>query len=309
MKPWRLAFAATFCCLAAHAQEPAGAVLPGVSRDCGVREADLGQRMAGLTRSRDELEQEGASLAREKDEMDAARRRAEAAGPAQVDAYNARHEDFNRRVALHNERTGALNAEVARFNAESDRATADCRHSLRLSGGEEPKLDADERAVLAVLVAERLRGGNGPVMLEDHTATFLCSRSLPDVMQFDGCSGLRTRAESPRDVIGRLKRAWPDVSDAALADLAAKGEVAARIDEPLAIAVHQVLRGYGENAPTERVDASVKVSRVGFDAGRSEAVAYTAVRSKDRARSYAEYAHLARTPAGGWAVIDRVRVR
>jgi hypothetical protein len=304
VKAARLALAATLCCLAAYGQEAARPASPG---DCAMREAQLGRRMADLRRAREDLDQEGARLAREKDEMDTARRRAEAAGPSDVQAYNARKEDFNRRVAAHNDRIIALNSDVARFNAQSEHATGECAHSLRIGASEEPKLDADERAVLAGLVAGRLGDDPGPVMLEDHTATFLCSRSLPDVIQFDGCSGLRTRAASPSEVIAQLRSAWPDAGDA-LADFASKGEVAARIHEPLAIPVQQELRGYGEGGPREHVDASVKVSRVGFDAARSDAVAFVAVRSRHRGRSSAEYVHLQRSPDGRWTVIGRTRV-
>jgi hypothetical protein len=301
MKRLHLALAAACCCAAAYAQEPAGASVPGTARDCSTREGNLKARMAELARTREALDQDTARLARETEDMDGARRRAEEKGPDEVAAYNARRAELNARLAAHNARIAALNADVGRFNTESEEVTTRCNQSLRLTGGEEPKLDADERAVLAAAVGDRLGADKGPILLEDHTATFLCSRSLPDVMQFDGCSGLRHRDESPPDVIAKLKRAWPDVSDATLADLLAKGDMRALIDEPLAIPAQQVLRGYGEGGPSERVDASVKVSRAGFDPGRREAVAFVAVRSKERGRSFAGYVRLERKTEG-WVV-------
>jgi hypothetical protein len=305
MKPIALALAAACWCLAVHAQEPSAAARPDVARDCNAREAELRERAARISGSQEEMNQEGARLTSEGEEIGRERRRAEEAGPDQVAAYNARRAEFNQRLAAHNERVSALNAQVTQFNAESDAATTQCNRSLRLTGAAEPKLDEDERAVLAAALAQRLAGSSGPVMLEDHTANFLCSRSLPDVMQFDGCSGLRRPHETPQEVVAKLRRAWPGVSDAALADLATKGDQRARIEEPLELGVPQVLRGYGEGASGERVDASIKVSRVGFDAARREAVAFVAVRSKGR--STAEYLRLERS-ASGWTVTGRTAV-
>lgn len=290
--------------LVAHAQEPPGASVPGVARDCGVRKAELDARWAELGRMREAVEAETARIARATEAMDIARGRAEAAGAAEVEAYNARLAEHNRNVAANNDRVRALNAQAARFNAESAEAMAECNRSLRLGGVEEPRLDAEERAVLSALLADRLKG-SGTVALENRTATFLCSRSLPDLVQFDGCSGMRNRNESAQDVVARLRRAWPAASEAALADLVAKTERRARIDEPLVIPARQVLRGYGEGGGSEATEATVKVSRVGFDAARNEAVAFIAVRS--RGGSTAEYVRLTRSAGGSWRVAERLR--
>jgi hypothetical protein len=298
---------AVFCCAAAYAQEPPGAALPGTSPpgtpiDCAARSADLKARKPDIARALDEVTKEGAALAQESEDLQRTRAEAEKKGAAEVAAYNARRNDLNARFATHNERVAAVNEQIKQFNAETDETNAQCKGSLRMKGDEETKLDADERAVLAIAVADRLGRDSGTIMLEDHTATFLCSRSLPDVMQLDGCSGMRRENESPQDVIAKLKRALPGVSEAALADLLAKGDQRARIGEPLALPVQQVLRGYGESTPATHTDASVKVSRVGFDAERREAIAFVAVRSKER--SFTGYVRLERKPEG-WAVTGR----
>jgi hypothetical protein len=300
------ALAACVAAFAAAAMEPAGAHLPGVSRDCGVRADDLKARMQELEHSREALDAEARRLAQVTQSLEGERVRAEAAGAAAVEGYNARMAGHNRRVDLLNERVGALNRESARFNAEGASLASECSRGLRLSGGDEPRLEDDERQVLAAALGDRLRADMN-VVLENRTATFLCSRSLPDLVQFEGCSGMRGPAESAEQVMARLKRAWPGVSDTALSDLVAKSERRARIDAPLDVRARQVLRGYGDGVLGEATDA-VKVSRVGFDAARREAVLFVAVRTRDRARSYAEYVRLTRS-GNTWGVAERMRLR
>jgi hypothetical protein len=305
-RSFALLLAAACCALAAWGQEPARAARSTGAADCGLPHAERESRMAQLAQSRAALDQESARLAAETEAMESARRRAQAAGPAEVEAFNARRAEHARRIADHNERVSELNAQVERFNAESDAAATRCSQALRLTGPAEPVLDADERAALAAALASRLGPGMSQVMLERHTATFLCSRSLPDLIQFDGCSGMRRHGESAQEVIAKLRRAWPDASPAALDDLAAKGDMRARVGEPLAISPRQELRGYGEGA-SPGVDASIKVSRVGFDASRREAVAFVAARSRKRADSFAEYVHL-RRDNGRWTVVGRMPI-
>ena len=296
-------------CAAASAQEPSGARVPGVTRDCAVRQAELEARQAELARLGAAVQAETAALARTTEAMEIARGRAEASGAAEVEAYNARLAGHNRDVAANNERVRLLNAQSARFNAEAAAAMAECNQSLRLSGATEPRLEADERAVLAAVLGDRLQGLRA-VVLENRTATFLCSRSLPDLVQFDGCSGMRGRHESEQEVASRLERAWPGVSEAALADLLAKAGRRARIDEPLDIAARQVLRGYGERGGEGgAIDATVKVSRVGLDAARGEAVAFIAVRPRDRRTASAEYVRLTRAADGAWRITGRMEMR
>lgn len=292
-------------CAVAQAQEPSGASVPGATRDCAVRRAELEVRQAELARMRAAVEARSAALARATEAMEIARGRAEAAGAAEVEAYNARLAGHNRDVAASNEQVRLLNAESARFNIEAAETIAECNRSLRLSGAEEPRLDADERAVLAAALGERLQGLRA-VVLENRTATFLCSRSLPDLVQFDGCSGMRGRNESEQEVASRLTRAWPGVSQAALADLLAKAGKRARIDEPLAIAARQVLRGYGEGGGSEPTEATVKVSRVGLDPARGEAIAFIAVRPRERRAGSAEYVRLTRAAGGEWRISARM---
>ena len=292
---------------ATRAQEPPGAALPGSTRDCSVRLEDLKLRMAELARMREAMDRETARLARVTEEMDIARGRAEAAGAVEVAAYNARLASHNRDVAMQNDRIRALNADASRFNSESVAATAECNRGLRVGAGAEPMLDADERAVLAVVLADRLGSEVASVAIENRTATFLCSRSLPDLVQFDGCSGMRKASESPQDVIARLRAAWPHASDAALSDLLAKTDVRARIEEPFAIPARQVLRGYGEPAAGEAIAITIKLSRGGVAPGRNEAVAFVAWRSRGRAA--AEYIRLTRGPTGNWAIVDRMRAQ
>ena len=75
---------------------------------------------------------------------------------------------------------------------------------------------------------------------------------------------------------------------------------------PVSLALAEVRRAAGGSAGGgESPATTVKLSRVGFDAGRTEAVAFIAVRA--RGTSSGEYVRLTRASSGEWRVSDRLR--
>lgn len=160
---------------------------------------------------------------------------------------------------------------------------------------------AEERAVIEAALEARGVGKHARVTIANRTATFSCSLSREELIQLEGCSGMRPPQETAEQVMARLKGKLA-APDEALADLRAKNEKAAVLDKPFASLKSQQAfwgpRKDMKRSQLARPDLAVAVSRVGFDKPRRHAVVYVATMSwTDPKGSYGEYVLLEKSGA------------
>ena len=173
----------------------------------------------------------------------------------------------------------------------------------------DPPIEPEEIQVLSAALADRkLDAGVRWLLITQRTATFRCGPSPKfETLNVSGCSGMRLKDQSPQQVLSHLRGAFK-VDDHLLADLESKSERSTRITEPLSIPLKYFAWG-DESGPVPRdlgnPQLSVKMSRVGFNQKRTEAVAYIAWLYAPPDRTFfGEYVHLKRGPTG-WAVAKR----
>ena len=168
----------------------------------------------------------------------------------------------------------------------------------------------EERAVLESALEARGVGKAHRVIIADRTATLSCSLSPEELIQLEGCSGMRAPQETPEQLAARLKRSL-GAADETVADLRSKSEKDVAVGKPFKLAAKQTLWGPREGAKRSNLfkpDVAVSVSRVGFNKARTQALAYVATMSwTDPKGSFGEYLLLEKS-RGKWAIAKRMRV-
>ena len=171
----------------------------------------------------------------------------------------------------------------------------------------------EERLAAGAAVAHTLmRAPDKLHMVADTTASFSCT---PDpnrmIRAADGCSGMRSRDESPEHVLIWLQTAMPQVSRETLSDFRVKSELATKLEGAFPVPIKQILwgpLGTKENSSeVAKPDLVVNVSRVGLNVAHTQALLYIGVAAwTDPDRAGGEYV-LLKKDAGRWSVAARAK--
>jgi hypothetical protein len=170
-------------------------------------------------------------------------------------------------------------------------------------------LTDDERAVLSsAIAATRLVHGERWLIIVNDTASFRCDGN--HTVKAGGCNGgMRTKDQSPDDVISWLSQMFPGIGPDLLADFRIKNQYGATVSRLLNIEARQSLMGFDGNAiageslqAAGTPNALVAVSRVGFSLDKSESLAYVGGFGMSGSKlSYGEYLYLRKTE-GRWRI-------
>ncbi len=176
-----------------------------------------------------------------------------------------------------------------------------------------PPLTSDEREVMAAaLVQTRHPGVSGWLLIDGQTAAFPCDSAPTNVINVGGCSGMKSRVQTPKDVLAWIKSSIPEVDDEMASDLVEKSGNSVAIDKPFPLAIKQIVwsRSVSASLPADlgTPELAVTLSRVGFNKKGTKALLYIgAISWTDSNLSFGEYIYLVRD-AGAWLVKDRLRV-
>jgi len=162
------------------------------------------------------------------------------------------------------------------------------------------------------LIQTRRLTPSGWLLIDGQTAAFPCNSAPTNIINLGGCSGMKTRDQTPKDVLAWVKSSIPGVDDEAASDLAAKSGNSVAIDKPFSFPTKQIIWSPSVSAsfPTDlgTPELAVTLSRVGFDKNRTKALLYIGAMSwTDPSLSFGEYIYLVRD-AAAWSVKGTLRV-
>jgi hypothetical protein len=174
-------------------------------------------------------------------------------------------------------------------------------------------LEDDEYLVLAAVIKEiHLPGNHRWFMLTDRTVTFSCESRIQTGFGLGDCSGMRTRAQTPTDVLKWVQSIIPSIPSALIRSFESRGGQNARIEKELPLQFKQVIWGptCGRTIPKDlgSPDFIAYPSRAAFTAERDSALIYVGVVSwSNISQSFGEYVFLAKK-GKEWIVKGRARL-
>ncbi len=180
-------------------------------------------------------------------------------------------------------------------------------------GQDSAVLQSDEREVMAAaLVQTRHPSASGWLLIDGQTAAFPCNSAPTNIINVDGCSGMKSRDQTLKDVLAWIKSSIPEVDDEVASDLAEKSGDSVAIDKPFPLAIKQIVWSTSVSASLPAglgtPELAITLSRVGFDKKRSKGLLYIgAISWTDPSLSFGEYVYLVRD-AAAWSVKGRLRV-
>jgi hypothetical protein len=172
----------------------------------------------------------------------------------------------------------------------------------------------DEEAEAIAAAAWQITGGNARrwVWISGRTVSFACESAEATGFALGGCSGMRTRDQSPAETLSWVRRSIGGVSEALTATLLDRGSESVAIVKPLPMPVQQHLWSPGDAGSTppesDAPDFALYPSRVAFAADRLSALLYLGIVSwTDSSASFGEYVYLERSD-GKWIVKGHARL-
>ena len=177
----------------------------------------------------------------------------------------------------------------------------------------EPRVGTDEYAVYAALIDQLLlHGKTGRLLLGDRTLSFECDGEKGSAINVGGCSGMRTKEQTPRQALDQVRRSLLRIHSSTLEDFERKNQKGLPLENRFPLKVDYVL--YGERHPEGpekdwgTPDFAVYLSRVGFNQDQTEALVYVAAVSWTNAQlSGGDYVLLDNKQAK-WKVREKRRV-
>lgn len=172
--------------------------------------------------------------------------------------------------------------------------------------------DEELRVIAAVVKQVHLPRSPKWFILADRTTTFDCDPPANTGLNIDGCSGMRTKDESPRDVLRRVALSIDGVTATLTSDLEKKAQKTVLIQKTLPLPTKQIIWGPESRTSIPKdlgiPDFAVYPSRVAFDKNLTRSLVYVGVVSwVDASRSYGEYVYLAKEQ-NRWIVKGRMRM-
>jgi hypothetical protein len=172
--------------------------------------------------------------------------------------------------------------------------------------------DEELRVIAAVVEQVHLPRSPKWFILADRTTTFDCDPPANTGLNIDGCSGMRTKNESPRDVLRKVALSIDGVTAALTSDLEKKAQESVLIQKALPLRAKQIIWGPGSHTTIPKElgvpDFAVYPSRVAFEKNLTRSLVYVGVVSwLDASRSFGEYVYLAKEQ-NRWVVKSRMRM-
>lgn len=174
-------------------------------------------------------------------------------------------------------------------------------------------LEREELVVLAAAVQQLHIGGAARwFMVADHTISFACESAQTSGFSVSDCSGMRSRDQSPTEVLAWVRETIRPVTKELTDSLESRAARRVPVTQPLPLQVRQVIWGPTGGAAIPAglgsPDFALYPSRVGFNAGRDAALLYLGVVSwTDSSKSFGEYVYLVKV-GQQWAIKGRAKV-